>query len=67
MNANIKVNAALLRHGGAFIVETLDNRGNVVAVTRFAVLHLGENGRDVIEIRTETKTSKSEHRMEVSR
>ena len=67
MNTNIKINAALLRHGGSFFVETLDNEGKTIAVTRFAVLHLGENGRDAIEIRTETKTSKSEHRVEVSK
>jgi hypothetical protein len=67
MIADIKINAALLRHDGSFFIETLDNEGKTIAVTRFAVLHLGHNGRDVIEIRTETKTSKSEHRVEVSK
>ena len=63
----IYITAAKLRAEGSCFVETLDDKGNTTSVTRYTLLHVGDEGRDVIEVRTETNQSKSEHRVEVGK
>jgi hypothetical protein len=54
-----------LRADGALRIETLDNKGNTAAITKFSVLKIGADSREVIEIRTETKHGNTEQRVEV--
>ena len=54
-----------IRTEGSVFVDVLDAKGKVVGVIRIALLHLGVDGKNFVEIRTETSTANSELRSEL--